>query len=133
MSIIINKSIDIEDEVRTALAPYLTAYCRPLPASFSLPSIEIRQVGGSEESTIDTVTVMLYSRAEREAEASDLLRTAIGILKTVSANQTTALRHVTENSAGSWIVDPVRPELAMCSATLIVRAHQTTEEVEENE
>ena len=34
---IINKSIDIEEEIRTALAPYLAAYCRPLPERLRAP------------------------------------------------------------------------------------------------
>ena len=37
----INRSIDIEEEVRTALLPYQTAYCRPLPAEYNLPNILI--------------------------------------------------------------------------------------------
>ena len=44
---IINKSIDVEEEIRTALAPYLTAYCRPLPKHYTLPNILITQVGGT--------------------------------------------------------------------------------------
>ena len=44
----INKSIDIEEEVRTALAPHLTVYCRPLPAEYGLPNILVTQVGGTD-------------------------------------------------------------------------------------
>ena len=68
---IINKSIDIEEEIRTALAPYLTAYCRPLPAEYSLPNILVTQVGGTDTDRIDTAEVVLDSRAETEAEAVD--------------------------------------------------------------
>lgn len=133
MSITIQKSIDFEDEVRLALDSYQTAYCRPLPATLAVPSIEIRKVGGGDENTIDTATVMLYARGDTPAEADDYLREAIGILKAVADNQTTALRYVTVNSSGAWGTDPVRPDLSMCTATLLVVAHQTTTEVQENE
>ena len=125
----INKSIDIEDEVRTALALYLTAYCRPLPAEYDLPNILITQVGGTDAQTIDTFEVVLDARAKLEAEAFDCLRTAIAILKTTAKEQTTALRYVTVNSSGSWGTDPVRPDLAMCSARLAIVAHQIPMEV----
>lgn len=126
---IINKSIDIEDEIRLALSDYLTAYCRPLPADYALPHILITLVGGTDSQTIDTFSVVLDSRAHTEASALDYLNTAIGIIKQVAKEQTTALRHVTVNTSGSWGVDPVRPDLAMCSARLEVVAHQTKMEV----
>ncbi len=126
---IINKSVDIEEEVRQALEPYMTAYCRPLPAEYDLPHILITQVGGQTVQTIDTFYVVLDSRAETEAAALDYLNTAIGILKQVAKEQTTAIRHVTVNSSGSWGSDPVRPDLAMCSARLDVVAHQMIEEI----
>jgi hypothetical protein len=125
----INKSVDIEDEVRTALAPRQTAYCRPLPADYSLPNILVTQVGGTDAQTIDTFEVVLDSRAKIEAEAIDYLNTAIAILKQVAREQTTALRYVTVNSSGSWGNDPVRPDLAMCSARLSIVAHQQSMEV----
>lgn len=126
---IINKSIDIENEVRLALTDYLTAYCRPLPAEYALPNILITQVGGTDASKIDTFGVVLDSRAVTEAEALDYLNTAVGILKAVAKAQTTALRHITVNSSGSWGNDPVRPDLAMCSARLEIVAHQNIMEV----
>ena len=126
---IINKSIDIEEEIRSALSEYQTAYCRPLPAEYVLPHILITQVGGQTVQTIDTFYVVLDSRAETEAAALDYLNTAIGILEQVAKEQTTAIRHVTVNSSGSWGNDPVRPDLAMCSARIEVVAHQTSEEV----
>lgn len=124
-----NKSVDIEDEVREALSPYMAAYCRPLPVNYSLPNILITQVGGSDANTIDTFAVVLDSRAKTEAEALDTLNKAVGILKAVAKQQTTALRYVSINSLGSWGADPVRPDLAMCSARLEIVAHQTIEEV----
>ena len=125
----INKSIDIENEVRNALISFQTVYCRPLPAEYDLPNILVTQVGGTDSQTIDTFEVVLDSRAEVEAEAIDYLNTAIAILKSVAKQQTTALRHVTVNTSGSWGADPVRPDLAMCSARLAIVAHQISMEV----
>ena len=126
---VINQSIDIEDEIRQALDPYLTAYVRPLQAEYDLPNILITQVGGTTAQTIDTFSAVLDSRAHTEAEAIGYLNRAVGILKQVAKEQTTALRHVTVNSSGSWGNDPVRPDLAMCSARIEVVAHQFTTEV----
>ncbi len=126
---IINRSIDVEDEVRQALSGYVTAYCRPLPKDFTVPSILVQQVGGTDANTIDSFEVVLDARAETDAEANEILRNAIGILKAVTANQTTALRHVSVNSSGSWGNDPVRPDLAMCSARIRVIAHEERTEV----
>ena len=125
----INKSIDIEDEVRQVLSEHMTAYCRPLPADYALPNILITQVGGTERDTIDTFGVVLDARAATEAAALDYLNTAVGILRQAAKEQTSALRHVVVNSSGSWGMDPVRPDLAMCSARVEITAHQTKTEV----
>lgn len=126
---IIQRSIDIEDEVRKALSGHLKAYCRPLPKDFTVPSVLVQQVGGTDSNTIDAFEIVLDARADTEAEANETLRNALGILKTVSAYQKTAIRYVSVNSSGSWGVDPVRPELAMCSARLRVIAHEEQTEV----
>ena len=118
----IQRSIDIEETIRSALAPYLTVYCRPLPADFTLPSILITQVGGSDLDTIDTFEVVLDARAEHEEAANLLLRNAIGILKAVSRGRS-KISYVQVNSSGSWGRDPARPDLAMCSARLRITAH----------
>ena len=125
----IHKSIDIEEEVRTALEPHQKAYCRPLPADYSLPNILITQVGGTETDRIDTFEVVLDSRAETEAEALSYLNMAKAILIQTAKEQTTALRYVVVNTSGSWGADPVRPDLAMCSARISVTAHQQKVEV----
>lgn len=117
---IIERSIDIEDVVRLALADYLTAYCRPLPKDYSLPCILVSKVGGTDRDKIDTFEVVLDSRAKTEYEADLTLRNAIGVLKAVEG---TAIRYVTVNSSGSWGNDPARPDLAMCSARLRIVAH----------
>lgn len=126
---IINRSIDIENEIRTALAPYQTVYCRPLPKDYNLPHILVTQVGGALTDKIDTFEVVLDSRAELEADALEYLNTAVALLIRIAKEQTTALRHIVVNSSGSWGADPVRPDLAMCSARLSVTAHQHTVEV----
>lgn len=126
---IFNQSIDIEDEIRRALESYLKAYVRPLPAEYDLPHVLITQVGGTTTQKIDTFSVVLDTRAKTEAEALGYLNKAVGILKQVAKEQTCALRHVTVNSSGSWGSDPVRPDLAMCSARIEVVAHQIITEV----
>lgn len=118
----IERSMDIEDAVRLALTEHMTVYCRPLPASYSLPNILVSQVGGSDTNKIDTFQVTLDARAETEAEALEYLRNAVGVLKKGSGN----IRYVRVNSSGSWGYDPVRPDLAMCSARLEIVAHLET-------
>ena len=118
------RSIDIEDVIRTALSGHFTIYCRPLPAKFTVPSLEISSVGGTDENEVDTFDVVLDARAQEDAEANELLRNAIGALKAIAKQQTTAIRHVKVNASGSWGSDPVRPDLAMYSARLRMTAHQ---------
>ena len=116
----IERSIDIEDAVRLALADYLTAYCRPLPKDYQLPCILVSKVGGSDRDKIDTFEVVLDARGRTEYEADLILRNAIGVLK---AAEDTPIRYVTVTSSGSWGSDPARPDLAMCSARLRITAH----------
>ena len=125
----IYESIDIEEEIRTALSPYQTAYCRPLPADYSLPNILITLVGGTLTGKVDTFEVVIDSRAETEADALGYLNRAVAVLIQTAKEQTTALRHVVVNTSGSWGADPVRPDLAMCSARISVTAHQQKVEV----
>jgi len=122
----IQTSIDIEYEVQKILASYITAYCRPLPANFTMPCILVTKVGGSDRDTIDTTEIVLDSRAERESQAIALLNKAVGILRKVSMESTTPVRHIRVTSSGSWGVDPVRPDIAMCSARVSVTAHLET-------
>jgi hypothetical protein len=122
----IQTSVDIEYEVQKILAPFLTVYCRPLPADFTTPCILVTQVGGSDRDTIDNFQIVLDSRAQRASQAIALLNKAVGILRKVSRDSTTPVRHVQVTSSGSWGVDPVRPDLSMCSARLTVTAHLGT-------
>ena len=121
--------IDVEDEIRLTLSDYITTYCRPLPKDFTLPCILVTKSGGEDSDTIDRIRVSLDARAKTEAEAGRILRTAIGILKACAALHTTQIKHVNVTSSGSWGVDPVRPDICMCTAALEVVAHQTTMEV----
>lgn len=123
MNILIN--IDIENAIRLVLKDYFTIYCLPLPEKFKTPSLLVQRVGGTEDNKIDTFSVTLDARAKTEKAADELLRTAIGTLKEIAKMQTTEIRAVTVNASGSWGRDPVRPDLAMCTARLEVVAHQT--------
>ena len=76
MSTEIKRSIDIEDSVREILSGAgITAYCRPLPKDFSMPSILVQSTGGTTEENwsglemMDTFTIVLDSRAETENDA----------------------------------------------------------------
>lgn len=128
MSITINRSIDAEDAVRSALSEYMTAYCAPLPANFEMPCVLVQTTGGDSERTsagtgkVDTFMVVIDSRARTEEEALTTLRNAVGILEKVGGS--CGLSYVEVNSLYSWGTDPVRPDIAMCSATLLIKAHR---------
>ena len=126
------KPVDIENEARLALRDYLTTYVRPLPASYSLPNVLITASGGQSSDTIDTFTVTIDARAETDAEAFDTLSTALGVLEAQAQNQVGALRHVTVNSLARWGADPVRPDLKLCTATVLVTVHREACEIQKN-
>ena len=119
------RPIDIEDAVRDILSGSITAYCRPLPKTYSLPNILVTATGGSQGAdwkgidVMDTFTVKLDCRGASEASALDTLRTAIG---TLQASRDARICRVLVNSLYSWGNDGTRPDLAMCSATLLVTA-----------
>lgn len=120
----IMKPVDIEEEVRLALKDYFTTYVRPLPAGFTVPSLLITAAGGPSTNTIDTFTLRLDARAETDAEAYELLTSALGVLEVRTGAQVGALRNVIINSLASWGNDPVRPDLKLCTATVLVTAHR---------
>lgn len=126
----IERSIDIEDEVRKALTPYFDIYCRPLPKDFVTPSLLVTLTGGNDSNKVDNFNVTLDSRAETEADALDLLLDATATLKVIAKNQVSKLRYVVVNSHGSWGSDPVRPNLAMASAQLTIYTHKETKNIE---
>ena len=117
---IINRPIDIEDAVRSALDPYFTVYVRPLPERFDLPSLLVQNVGGTSTNTIDTFAVRLDARAKTDGAALDLIYDAIGVLKQSD------IGWIAVNALASWENDPARPDLALCTARLDITAHQTT-------
>ena len=126
------KPVDIEEQVRLALADYLTAYVRPLPASYSLPCVLITAAGGSSRDQVDTFTVSIDARAETDGGAYDTLTTALGILEEQGNQQAGALRNVTINSLARWGNDPVRPDLKLCTATVLITAHRDAVTVPED-
>lgn len=123
-SIDILRPYDIEDEIRKALKDYLTAYVRPLPENFSVPSLFITATGGNTTNTIDTFMVKLDARAKTDAEADELIRNALGILEQRASEQFGAIRNVTINSLANWGSDPVRPDLKLRTLTVLVTAHR---------
>lgn len=123
------RSYDVEDEVRKALAPYFKIYVRPLPVTFDLPSLLVTQVGGDDENTVDGTDIVIDCRARTNLEAIDTLLDAIGALKAIARSQETNLRYVEINTSAQWSNDPVRPELAMCSARLRIYTHQYNKEI----
>jgi sulfite reductase beta subunit-like hemoprotein len=125
-------SVDIEEEIRSALAEYVTAYVRPLPENFTTPSVLIELMGGTSENTIDTFLVRISSRAKDNADALELLRTVLGILQNQTNEQIGELRFSTEQNLMSWGNDPVRPDLCLCSATVTVLAHKKTVNLDES-
>lgn len=126
------KPVDIEDEIRNALKDFITTYCRPLPADYSLPNVLVTATGGSSSNTIDTFTVVLDARAETDAEAFDVLSTALGLIEAQASLQVGALRNVMINSLARWGSDPVRPDLKLCTATVLVTAHRQSLTINES-
>lgn len=123
---------DIEEQIRLALAEHFTAYVRPLPATYTLPNVLITATGGRTANTVDTFTVVLDVRAETDAEAFETLSNALGVLEVQAQAQTGALRNVTINSLAKWGADPVRPDLKLCTATVLVTAHREAYEIGES-
>lgn len=124
------RPIDVEDAVRGILKDNgITAYCRPLPETYPLPSILVTATGGNQDTDwhgidqLDNFTVNLSCRGEDESTALACLRSAIGILQSAAGG---TLSRVTVNSLYSWGRDATRPELAMCGSTIIVTARPET-------
>lgn len=118
------RPIDVEDEIRRALKDYITVYVRPLPENFSTPSILVTATGGQTSNEIDSFQVTLDARAKTDEDAYNLIRTAQGLLEAQADNQFGALRHVITNSLASWGTDPARPDLKLCTLTVLVIAHR---------
>ena len=114
------RSIDIEDEVRQVLAAYYTAYCDPLPKSYTVPFIRVTSAGGSERNQIDTFMVVIEGYADTDAEACEITRNAVGIVKDHK------YWHTRENTKATRFQDPLRPDLCRYRTTLLITAHQET-------
>lgn len=125
----INRTVDIENEIRLALTDYFEVYCRPLPEKYGLPNVVVEQTGGTTSNTIDTFQIKISVRAETSEEAMETLRDVLGVLEYQTEHQFGALRHISVNSLASWGNDPVRPDLKLCTLTAIVIAHRETNEI----
>lgn len=125
----INKSVDIENEIRLALTDYFEVYCRPLPDKYGLPNVLVEQTGGTTTNTIDTFQIKISVRAETDADAIDTMHDVLGVLEYQAERQFGALRHISVNSLASWGSDPVRPDLKLCTMTAIVIAHREKYEI----
>lgn len=123
------KPTDIEEEIRLALKDHVAVYVRPLPKLYTLPNVLIQAAGGTTSNTIDTFTVSIDARAETDAEAYDTLANALGILEAQAQRQEGALRNVIINSLARWGNDPARPDLKLCTATVLVTAHRKPFEI----
>ena len=126
------RPVDIEEQARLALKDYFTTYVRPLPANYTLPCLLITATGGTSNNEVDTFTLTLDARAETDAEAYELITTALGALEQQAKNQIGALRHLTINSLARWGSDPVRPDLKLCTATVLVTCHREAYEISED-
>lgn len=128
----IKRPVDVENEIRLALTDYFETYNRPLPANYSLPCLLISCTGGTTRHEVDTFTVVLDARAETDAAAYNLLSDALGVLEEQAKRQVGALRNVIINSLARWGSDPVRPDLKLCTATVLVTCHRETATISES-
>ena len=126
------KPCDIENELRLALTGYFNVYCRPLPASYSLPNVLITATGGTTGNTIDTFAVTIDVRSETDAEAFETMSNVLGVLEAQAQAQTGALRNIVINNLARWGNDPARPDLKLCTASILVTAHRESFEITES-
>ena len=124
----IERSIDIANVVRTALSDYMTAYC-DIPAKCQTPFVRIKEAGGYEKNKIDTFTVGIEGYGNRAGQACELTRNAVGILRKVASEQTTAIRFVREATKPVLYPDPIRPDLVRYRTTLFITAHIETVDI----
>lgn len=119
----IERSIDITDVIRGALAPYMSAYI-DIPKEVSAPFVKVTAAGGSERNTIDTFTVGIEGYGIRDGQAYELTRNAVGILRVIAAEQSTPIRLVRENTKPTSYPDPIRPDLKRYRTTILITAHK---------
>ena len=124
----IERSIDVASVVRAALSDYMTAYCT-IPAKCQAPFVRVKEAGGYEKNKIDTFTVGIEGYGKREGQACELTRNAVGILRKVAEDQTTAIRLVKEITKPVLYPDPIRPDLVRYRTTLSITAHIETVDI----
>ena len=123
--------IDIEDEVKMALAVYLpNVVAGDLPLNFPTPILRVRQTGGGTANTIDNFNVSIDARATTDKATLDLIRKAQGVLEAQCKAQYGLLRHVVINSLAQWGSDPVRPDLKLCTLSATITAHRESLNIE---
>ena len=128
----IKRPVDVENEIRLALTDFFEIYCRPLPEEYGLPNLLVTNTGGTSKDTIDTFVVVLDCRAETEASACNYLNKALGVLQQRADEQFGELRNVTVNSLARWGSDPVRPDIKLCTATVLIVAHREAATIQES-
>lgn len=126
------KPVDIENEVRLALNDFFEVYCRPLPKEYGLPCLLVSCTGGTTRNEVDTFTVVIDARAETDAAAYEILSNALGVLGEQANIQDGALRNVSINSLARWGSDPVRPDIKLCTATVLIVAHREAATIQES-
>lgn len=123
--------IDIEDEVRKALAVYLpNVDAGDLSPDLPSHSLRVRQTGGGTANTIDNFNVSIDARAPTDVEALYLIRKAQGVLEAQCKAQYGLLRHVVINSLAQWGSDPVRSDLKLCTLSATITAHRESLNIE---
>lgn len=128
---LIEESIDIEDAIRLAIQPYLSAsvYTRKMPAKLSLPCVRVMRTGGTRKDGVDTHTVAIQYRAKTDAEAESLANEANAVLEAVTRRGDTPLRSCKLITHGNWGADPSRPDLSMRQAAFSISTHVIAKEV----
>ena len=99
---------------------------------YGLPCLLVSCTGGTTRNEVDTFTVVIDARAETDASAYEILSNALGVLGEQANIQDGALRNVTINSLARWGSDPVRPDLKLCTATVLVVAHREAATIQES-
>lgn len=128
---LIEESIDIEDAVRLAIQPYLSAtvYTHKMPANLSLPCVRVMRTGGTRKDGVDTHMVAIQYRAKTDAQAERLANEANAVLEAITRQGNTPLRSCELITHGSWGADPSRPDLSMRQAAFSIATHVIAKEV----
>lgn len=128
---LIEESIDIEDAVRLAIQPYLTAkvYTHKLPSKLSLPCVRVMRTGGTRKDGVDTHVIAIQYRAKNDSQAEMLANEGNAVLEAVTRKGDTPLRSCQLITHGNWGADPSRPDLSMRQASFSIATHVISKEV----